>query len=230
MGSRHHEPDEVRAKYIAAMGEDLGSLFYICWNECAWLHLKWAEYLLLFGTKSERVQLLNKAAPAFFRIVQDSLWEDVLLHLCRLTDSPQSAGKDNLTVRRLPSLVREERQAEIADLVEDLQIKSEFARDWRKRHIAHHDLALALGKSAKPLERATREGVDGALAALATLLDAVEIKYTDSTTAYGALSPPGNAEALLCVLRDGVDAGRARLDRVRSGQLLPGDFDGKPPI
>ena len=55
-------------------------------QEAAFLHLKWNEYVVLFGTGPERVDLLNRAAPGFFHLVQDSWWDDLLLHISRMTD------------------------------------------------------------------------------------------------------------------------------------------------
>jgi hypothetical protein len=226
----HRTPAEVEREYIAAMGDELGTLFYRCWNEGAWLHLKWGEYLILFGTKSERVQLLNRTAPSFFRVVQDSLWEDLLLHLCRLTDPPHSVGKENLTVQRLPALVADVIRPTVQETLKRLIDQSEFARDWRRRHIAHRDLALALAKTASPLAAATREGFKNALGSLVSLLNAVEGHYKNATTAYNMVSPSGNAEALLCVLRDGLDAEEERRRRFRSGKLLPEDIKGQPAV
>ncbi len=85
--------EESKADHVAAMGVELGEFYSALWHELAWIHSKWAEYVTLFGTTSTRVELLNQAAPRFFRTIQDSLWEDVLLHIARLTDSPRSAGK-----------------------------------------------------------------------------------------------------------------------------------------
>jgi len=82
-----HSADEIRAHCISVLGPDLGKLHYALWNEIAWLHIKWAQYLALFGTTPERLELLNCAAPLFFRIVQDTLWEDTVLHLTRVTRS-----------------------------------------------------------------------------------------------------------------------------------------------
>lgn len=104
--AEEHGPDEVKQRYVTSMGKELGQLFHLLWNECVWLHWKWSEYATLYGSKSERVDLLNQAAPAFFKIVQDAMWEDILLHICRLTDPPKSRrGKHTLTLRRLPDLV-----------------------------------------------------------------------------------------------------------------------------
>ena len=63
------------------MGPELARPFCRLSNECQWLHWKWGEYITLFGSKSERIDLLNAAAASFFWIVQDSLWENILLHI-----------------------------------------------------------------------------------------------------------------------------------------------------
>ena len=163
MSSRFKSAEETRAEYLAAMGLDLGPVFHALWNECAWLHLKWREYRELFGGSSERVDLLNSAAGLSFRIIQDSLWEDILLHLCRLTDPPSIGKKENLTVLRLPGMVDAAIRAEVEGAVESLEQRTAFARDWRNRHIAHSDLMLALDESLTPLAPASRAKVAEAL-------------------------------------------------------------------
>src|SRR3990172_5145349 len=105
--STSNTPEEVRQQHLDLMGEELGSLYHALWNELAWLYAKWGEYVEMFGTKSSRIELVNQAAGHFFRVVQDSLWEDTLLHIARLTDPPKSRGKDNLTIRRLPGLIHQ---------------------------------------------------------------------------------------------------------------------------
>jgi hypothetical protein len=63
---------ELKQRYRDVMGNELGEVFHHLMQEAAFLHLKWNEYLTLFGTGPERVDLLNKAAPGFFHLVQDS--------------------------------------------------------------------------------------------------------------------------------------------------------------
>jgi hypothetical protein len=142
--SRELSADEARQSYIAAMGSELGPLCFELWNECVLLHWKWEEYVTLFGTSPGRINLLNDSAGAFFRIVQDSLWEDILLHISRLTDPPRSSGKDNLTLQRLARLVEDQLQPPLRTLLTTCSAACAFARDWRMRRIAHRDLALAL--------------------------------------------------------------------------------------
>src|SRR5471030_2611929 len=95
-------PHDVETDHVARLGPALGPVYHALWNDVAWLQVKWREYREMFGSTPARIELLNSAAGLFFRIVQDTLWDDTLLHLCRLTDPPQSVGRANLTVRALP--------------------------------------------------------------------------------------------------------------------------------
>jgi hypothetical protein len=222
--------EEVQQEYVGAMGTELGNIFFELRNESILLHWKWEEFVTLFGTSSERVSLLNKSARAFFRIVQDSLWGDVLLHIARLTDPPRSAGKDNLTVGKLPELVAAPIREKIQTLLQECVAASAFARDWRNRRIAHSDLALALKEAgARPLAPASRKSVKETLSAFVKLLNAVQVHYLGSEAMY-ELRPLGNAEALLYVLQDGLKAEKDRFKRLKSGNYEPDDFGPREPI
>ncbi len=225
--------DQVCQQYVAAMGRQLGRVFHYLRNECVWLHLKWREFVVLFGTSARRVDLVNTAAPAFFKIVQDLLWEDTLLHICRLTDPAVSAGKkENLTVCRLPLLVLAALRPEVEDAVAATRRQCEFARDWRNRHIVHRDYPLALDEHATPLETATMKSVDEALASIARVLNMLEGHYLhhEPIPYHMSIEPLGNAEALLYVLRDGLDARAALEQRLKSGKFLPEDMTPPPAI
>ena len=101
---------------------------------------------------------------------------------------------------------------------------SGFARDWRNRYLAHRDLALALGR-AQPLEDASRHLVRVAIAAVADVLNAIQGHYLQSTTYYGSHGgPPGGAFTLLYALDDAVRLQRARLTRLKDGNVLPEDY------
>lgn len=226
----HQTVKDTQQQFVGAMGPDLGTLFWGLWNECAWLHRKWGEYLVLFGTEPERVELLNAAAPSFFRLVQHSLGHDVLLRICRLTDPPKSAGKENLTLRRLPALVAPQIRRCSEVLVDKALCACQFARDWRNRRIAHRDLALALEEGATPLAPARRQDVDGALDSIVALLDAIQLYYQEATTAYRMGPAVGGAEALLDVLRDGLEADEQRRKRLSGGKPLPEDLKPRPPV
>jgi hypothetical protein len=217
--------DEVLEEHIERLGDDLGHFYDALWNEFAWLQVKWQEYCELFGTSPERVELLNSAAPLFFRMIQRSLWEDVLLSITRLTDSPKSCGKFNLTVNALPKLLPDESSRDsIADLAQKATAAAEFARDWRHRHIAHRDMGIALGEALVPLSPASRQMVREAITALHGVINAVCEIYLHSTLVNDVITPMTGAVALLYVIRDGVDAERNKDERLISGKLLEEDL------
>lgn len=208
--------DENAKEYTSVMGSGLGPLFHALYTECAWLQITWAQYVELFGTNAQRIEMLNEAAGLFFRIVQDTLWESTLLWLARLTDPPQSARrKDNLSIQRIPSLLKSpEEKQEIERLIR-LAVKStEFARDWRNRQIAHRDLSLSIQQGAKPLAPASRKQVKDALTAIYEVIHRVHrIYYPDSDLRLDLTrSGPGGAESLLYLMPVALDAHRGIQD------------------
>lgn len=199
--------DEAKKANIEKMGEPLGTLFSTLWQEVAILHFHWKEYAELFGTKPERITLLNRAAPAFFRMIQDELWESTLLQLARLTDPANSHGKQdrsNLTIQALPALITDAKlKDKVNTQIEDALKLTEFCRDWRNRRIAHRDLKLALAEPTTPLAEGSRTHVKNALKAIADLLNVLEQAYCNSETGYDLGGPLGGAISLLYVLDDG---------------------------
>lgn len=228
MSATNRTADEVKADNILAMGQELGPLYDALWQQVAWLHTKWGQYIELFGTKPSRIALLNNTAPTFFGIVQDTFWKNVILHIARLTDSPKSAGKPNLSFRRLPDAIGDDIvKARVTGLITKALKASEFCRDWRNRHIAHRDLHLALGQGANPLEPASREKVKEALEALVEVLNAISAHYHDSTTFFDLKDGAGGAVSLLFVLDDGIKAEAIRHERLKNGTFSSDDYAQK---
>ena len=220
--------EEAKKANIEKMGEPLGTLFSALWQEVAMLHVRWKEYVALFGTKPERIDLLNRAAPHFFRMLQDELWESTLLSLARLTDPSNSQGnpdRSNLTINALPALIADVKlKGDVNKLIAESMKLTEFCRDWRNRRIAHRDLKLALEQSTTPLADGSRAQVKDALKALVNVLNAVERHYCDSETAYDLGGPLGGAISLLYVLDDGLRAEDAKQKRLEEGKPVQDDF------
>jgi len=217
--------DEALEHYIQTMGAQLGTVYHHLWQELAWLYAKWNEYVTLYGSNPSRVALVNKVAPQFFRVLQDALWEDTILHIARMTDPPKSAGKTNLSIRQLPELVEDEDLAShLNELVERAISASAFCRDWRNRRLAHRDLDLATGATAIPLTGASREKVKTSLQSLVDVMDAVSTHYLESSTLFDMGANFGGAELLLRALNDGIRAREERAERIRKGEIRPEDL------
>ena len=217
--------DDARDEYVRSMGPELGGLFHALWQEMAWIHVKWHEYCELFGTRPSRVDLLNEAAPLFFRIVQDSLFQDILIHITRLTDPPESCGKENLTILRIPSLLRDEQaRAKVNELIKIACEKREFCRDWRNRRIAHADYRLALNEETQPLEGASRQKVKEALEAISNVLNLVQHHCTRGKSRFEPGLDFGGAGDLIRVIDAGLRVEKERQERLQAGERRPEDF------
>ena len=215
--------DEMKKRNIDLMGEALGRQYTALFFEFASLNLYWKEFLELFATSDKRIARLNQAAPQFFMMLQEQQFETNMSHLARLTDSPKSVGKENLTVRNLPDLVTDPGlKAELEKHVEDIKKKTEFCRDWRNRRFAHHDLLLATQDSrATPLESATKENIIEALKAISDTLNVMERFYYKGGCSFEDIAAHNGANTLLYILGFGVMGREKMVERITRG-----DFNG----
>lgn len=229
--ARYQNPDEVLAELKRTLGPDLAEVFHKLETDLVWLHMKWRQYRELYGTSQSRLDLLNESAPLFFRVVQDSVWEDTLLSVARLTDRTGDGSKRNLSICHLPDLVsdpsvRLELEASISLAIE----AASFARDWRNRRIAHRDLNHALDPHATPLAAASRQRIEEALTALRNVLNTVNKRLRNTTFMFEPTGSTHSAVSLLYVVRDGLDAQRAHETAMREGRLPPEQWGPPRPV
>jgi hypothetical protein len=191
--------EDIRSRKRTRMGDALGDLCFLLWKELTWLHIKWEEFRTLYGTSEKEIALLNAVAPNFFGRIQEVLWQDLMLHISRLTDPPKSAGRDNLSIKRLPTLIDEPAlKAQIEALVAEAVTRSAFARDWRNRYLAHCDLGHAEDSSLHALAPASRQDVKEALVEIRKPINAIEQHFEGSPTSFERSIPSlQGASALL---------------------------------
>jgi hypothetical protein len=229
--AQQQKPAEVQAEHLRALGAKAGSFYSALYGEVAWIHVKWKQYRGLFEDPAN-VATLNRSAGFLFGVLQDVLWREVVLHVARLLDPPRSAGKETLTLRRLPQMLRDQAvprnqglAKDVAALVKEAQKRAEFARDWRNRILAHRDLAHALNPSARPLESASREKMEKVLEAMRAVLNKVEKHYWDNHVMFEVPSTPaGDARALLSRLARANREEDERIARLRAGVPRPEDL------
>jgi hypothetical protein len=217
--------EEVKQNYLAKMGDQLGLQYHELRQEVIYLCRKWMEYVALFGTKPTRVQLMNATAPVFFRTVQDVFWDDMLLHIARLTD-PSATGKfANLTLQNLPALVGDEKlKAKLEPLLKSALDQSGFCREWRNKLVAHRDLDVALNGIADQISGGTREQVDKLIETLADILNAIELHFTEGQTHYRFDGYSQGARDLLFFLDDGKKRHDERRARIALQKGTPDDL------
>lgn len=206
MADRKDE-DQVRAEFLEHMGDQLGQLHFDLRREIIMLHAKWHEFTQLYAHSEERVKILNRVAPWFFFLLQRTLLNDVLLHLCRLTDAPEQLEHENLTLRRIPEELppgelRESVEQRLANLLDAVK----FARQHRNKKLAHLDLPTYRDEHPEPLQPATKQAVESALSITRSLMHEVQYHYVGSKEAYEQVFAAGDTQSLLGWLKKGIHA------------------------
>jgi AbiU2 len=115
--------------------------------------------------------------------------------------------------------------SEVRALVDAAKARSEFAREWRNRHIAHRDLVLALDAKAEPLPGVSRQHVEDALASFAAIINALHTRYLDGEVAFGHFVAHGDADALVYWLQFAARSEQLQQERSRQHRSLPEDFE-----
>lgn len=212
---------EALVDYKKVMGEDLGLTFHHLLQETWHLGSVWDQHETLFENR-ERIALLNASGGSFFGNVQNIFFNHVILGICRLTDPPKTGRKENLTIQRLPLLVRDTCKRNVEKGVTRAISASQFGRDWRNRLIAHSDLGRYTQVS-QPLEKATRLGVTAAIVAIHDVLRIVSLEYRDSDLALIEIGDDA-AFNVLHQLRRGRDAKEEQRKRYLVGDIRDSDF------
>jgi hypothetical protein len=228
--SDNQSADDVRTANIAAMGQDLGELFTVLSEELTLLTWQFQELAELYGGDGRRHDIMNRVAPFFFWLLQNSWWEESLLSVTRLLAPKSSLGQPNLTFQRLSGFVDDATlKATVETRVVALVVQAAFAKEWRNKRIAHRDLAHSLKRAPAPLPGATLNDVWSVLREMAAILNIIQLQFCQSTTWYESPITHG-VMSVLYTLREGVRREEVRLERLHAdGQYRPEDWDDDAP-
>jgi hypothetical protein len=219
--------EEGRAEYSKLMGPEFGKLYHLLWNECALMHMRWEEYVKLFGDDPENFEVMNSTAPGFFKSVQDALWESTLLRLCRFTDKARIGPRQTLSLEAMVKFQNQMPNVELGPLIDEARQKAKFARDWRNRRIAHTDFDLRMLEGTAPLEGASRLAVRESLAAIVRVIEAVESHFTGSSLGFIGTSERWGGTLVIANLRLASRLRAERHARLKSGTQTLDDVDWK---
>lgn len=177
--------------------------------EVVWLHGRWAIYRQLYGTSEARVDILNRSAGTFSRMLQDVLLDDVQLGLAKLGDPATSrirgATVQNMTLPNLCQLViaTGALAAELPSLLAAYDAACIETRERRNKRIAHFDLATMLA-STVPLRAPSRAKIETALDALRCVMNRISLHFTGTQTAYDLIVLDNDGSSLIATLKRGI--------------------------
>ena len=187
------------------MPEDVTEVHELLVRKLLVLYLKWNFFKTLYCTSDASVQLLDEAAPSFFRVCAEIMTDDIILSICALTDPAsarvQGMNRYNLTVRYLKTIIPKS-DSELTQRVDDTLKNAnkcwEAFRLHRNRRVGHYDFETILKKSGPIVPNLEIKETDAALKFIAYVLNNIERYYKGSETTYdGGIIVTGGAKELL---------------------------------
>jgi hypothetical protein len=106
-------------------------------EDVAALQLKMSFYRELFSNRAN-AELLSSLAPAFFQVVAESLRNDIVLGICRLSDPSRSLVGDNRSLAALVGKCPKVPKAEF--LLTAFQSACGIVRMYRNQQLGHNDV------------------------------------------------------------------------------------------
>lgn len=202
----------------------IADIWFAIKNEVIWAHGRWIIYRQLYGTSSERVEILNRSAPDFFNIVQHIFLHDIQLTLSKLGDPVESRGEKNLTLKALGQAIHELGETQLFATLTPLISRFDRAcvklRHRRNKSIAHLDLRTMLGAKVTPLAGPSRKEIEDALDALRGVMNCIELHFIESQTFYEELIMQTDGVHLIRMLQRGL----RYKDLVRTKVIPPDDI------
>lgn len=200
------DPSEVR---WTEFPDQIRPLFGDLWQEVAALHIKWATFLQLYDTP-EKIKLLNATAPSCFRVLHESLRNDITMSFGRLLDRAETGRRKNLSLVLLVNSLNSHCDAAfVADLQADLnalRTDCQSILQWRNRRVGHKDLTVTLTFDESPLPNVTRPFVIECLRRIETLMNSIERQFKSSRTGFSHPLLRGSADDLIFWLNLAHDA------------------------
>jgi hypothetical protein len=193
MGTKHSMPADLEEVYLAL------------WQEVSWVHVVWNQYRVLFMKSEEQASFLGKMAPGFFRVCHDSLLDDVVLTLCRLTDPLKSCGRENMVMQRVADTATaagndEAFTARITGYLKSATEGCGALREHRNQRLAHADYDVTV--HLKPLAGFSQQKIEEVLKSVRDFINTIAEQFGD---APGEFQLPGvllgEADTLVRLLR-----------------------------
>ena len=136
---------EVRSSLIQEFGERDGFLVHVLTSRTAQLALEWRFFLYLFCGPVDRVRVLNDASPIVATTLSNTLWDNALTTIRRLTDNVESSSNRNVSLGHLELIAGELGRDGVAGRFESLQGTAKPIRKYVDKYIAHADYSASKG-------------------------------------------------------------------------------------
>jgi hypothetical protein len=146
-------------------------------QDVAMLHHKWSSYLELFS-EPESTSVLSNVAQAFFQAIEESLRNDIVMAICRLSDPSLTLSNENLSFATLVAKCGE--IPTLDPLLTAFQSAAGSVRLYRNRRVGHNDLNVRIRPHEDPLPGIDRLQIDEILRFAREIMKAIYGHYGET--------------------------------------------------
>jgi hypothetical protein len=134
------------------------------------------------------VALLNSAGPEFFALLRPLLIHNIILSIARLTDKPETGGRENLTLSRLVLELSDQKYPELRARLDEkherIKKMSCRLRSYRNKLLAHTDKVECLKANTKLRKNITIKFIRQLLKQIADFLNTFDYDFTTVRNNY----------------------------------------------
>jgi hypothetical protein len=187
--------------YNEKLPEKITVVFMWLCQDVVSLQNKWDFFIELFE-KKQNTDLLEELAPASFNIIYETLQNDIIMAISRLSDPAKSWGHKHLSLMTLVNRCTEIKS--IKKLMPDFIDICKPIRDLRNMRVGHRDLNTAIRPLENPLPGISKEQIDEILKTSVNILNSI-VQYYDCSKPdlKFLLTSPGGAKTLIFWLKKG---------------------------
>lgn len=195
-------PQELEESAIKTFGNELGLTYYYLYNQIGFLKIKWSEYKKLYLVSKEQIDFLNSYAPFYFSVNQKIYFNDILLHIVKLTDKEKTLGHDNLSIEKLKSLIPNGKDnTEVKKAITDSLSQVKFFKEWRNKYLAHFDFYVMTNQNNNLLNEVPIEDVEKSINSLWNIIQIISKTYFNEILADDVIEQLGGATVFIKKLK-----------------------------
>ena len=202
--------DEHRQELVEALGEEVGATLYLVECELLGLNYDYRWYRSLFGTSSERVEILNKAAGGIAAVIDEAMYDEVLSRIARLLDKESMRGKNNLSLKRLYMVCKKD-QSIARDLVDSIksqldviELEASNICFLRNKALSHNDLKY-ISEDSKGHGRPSRVEISHVIKLIEQLCNTIRLSKDMSECDYSLAGQKAHDSRFFFVLEKGLE-------------------------
>jgi hypothetical protein len=206
-------------KQMIPISNDARGIYEQLYSQVSLLTFNWLTYKKLFSVDQEQIDLLDRTGRSFFQAYHDTLLNDVLLSLSRITDNPKSAKGARISLRRLllhlDLNVDPVFTSKFKTLIEQAEQDCVPVRQHRNKQVAHLSLDTVVNSRLNPLPDLNVKQIDDALGKVQKALILYSLTVLDESHLFEPIQAVRDATSLLFFLQRGLKC----IDEDHEGQL-----------